>query len=193
MQAKGATGRSRAVAAAGHGQAHWVRSCVVCRRRRPGDELLRWDAQSWPPRLTRLGGRDCLVQWPIAPARLATGEGTADDTQAEVREQPARPEPALRGRGSLVCPDSRCLGGWLKRLYGQRHGRVAPPEVVQTLPQASQQFVQLLGTWSRLRAEGLQRRGIDPAADRQLAVWRGVQAELAAVSAGPTGERSRTV
>jgi hypothetical protein len=65
--------------------------------------------------------------------------------------------------------------------------------VVQTLPQASQQFVQLLGTWSRLRAEGLQRRGIDPAADRQLAVWRGVQAELVAVSAGPTGERSRTV
>lgn len=172
----------------GFGSAVWVRSCAICRKRRPGDELLGlYLAGPGEVIVTRLAGQETSI--PVNGAQVLASRGTSEDDSAlpapgiaELVNQLATKGAAHapRHRNSYTCPSAHCAAVWLARMDRGRGESPSLPALLQAVRTEVQ-------TRIRKRGEGLARRCLAASQDQGL---RGLNGLLQALSEQAQGPRS---
>ena len=182
----------RPVQPLGFGCATWVRSCAVCRKRRPGDELLGLVSRGGGEVIVaRLAGLDASIL--VIGAQVLASRGASEDNSAlpapgiaKLVPQSATKEAAhaRRHRNSYTCPSAHCAMVWLARMDRGRGESPSLPALLQAVRTEVQ-------TKILKRCEGLARRGLPASQDQGLLSLNGLLLALGEQAQGPRSAVAR--
>lgn len=176
----------------GFGCAVWVRSCAICRKRRPGDELIGL-CPVGPGELvvTRLAGLEASIQ--VIGAQVLASRGTSEDDSAlpapgiaklVIQSATKGAAHAPRHRNSYTCPSAHCAAVWLARMDRGRGESPSLPALLQAVRTEVQ-------TRIRKRGEGLARRCLPASQDQGLHGLNGLLLALSEQAQGPRSAAAR--